>query len=427
LPRAPFTSEQATKTRRVLVIAPHSSYRTAAYIQAAQSLKSEVLIASEGEYSIVSDFARGLHIHFAEPDIAFQTIIEAAKDKPFSGVIGTDDSSLELAARVARYFNLPHNTPLSVRLAGRKDLARKCLQQARVAIPGFREMDLTKDIKAQVNGLGYPVVVKPVALSGSRGVIRANDYQELLAATTRIKKLLDKEQQLDIELRQKILVEQYIPGDEVAVEGMLRQGQLDILTIFDKPDPLEGPFFEESYYITPSRHSAKIQQQLHAVVQQACKAYSLKEGPVHAECRINNQGVWTLEVAARTIGGLCARLLTFGTGHTLEQLVLAQAMGEPLITEEQRPASGVLMIPITQAGIFKRVEGLLEAQRVPDIIDIDIQIREGYELVPLPEGASYLGFIFASADTAEKVEAALRKAHACLKIVVAPMFKVNIA
>lgn len=427
MPKPPFTSEQTAKTRRVLVIAPHSSYRTAAYIQAAQSLKSEVLIASEGKYSIVSDFARGLHILFTEPDIAFQTIIEAARDKPFSGVIGTDDSCLELAARVARYFNLPHNTPSSVRLAGRKDLARRCLQQARVAIPEFWELDLSKDIKAQVNGLRYPAVVKPVALSGSRGVIRVNDYQELLVAIARVKKLLDKEQQLDNELRKKLLVEQYIPGDEVAVEGMLHQGQLDILTIFDKPDPLEGPFFEESYYVTPSRHSVEIQQQLHDVVQQACKAYGLQEGPVHAECRINDQGVWILEVAARTIGGLCARLLTFGTGHTLEQLVLSQAMGNPLITQEQRPASGVLMIPITQAGILKRVEGLLEAQRIPGVVDIEIQIREGYELVPLPEGASYLGFIFASADRPEKVEAALRKAHACIKIIVAPMFKVNIA
>lgn len=427
MPESLSTSKQASKTYRVLVIAPHSSYRTAAYIQAAQSLASKVLIASEGEYSIVSDFARGLHIRFSEPDKAFHTIITAAQDKPFSGVIGTDDSCLELAARVARHFNLPHNPPGAVRLAGRKDLARKCLQQARVAIPEFREINLSEDISTQVADVDYPVVVKPVALSGSRGVIRANGPQELLTAIERVKKLLDEEQQLDAGLRQKLLIEQYIPGDEVAVEGMLHRGQLQILTVFDKPDPLEGPFFEESYYVTPSRHTPAIQQQLYNAVQQACIAYGLNEGPVHAECRINHQGVWILEVAARTIGGLCARLLTFGTGHTLEQLVLAQAMGKALPIEEKRPASGVLMIPIPRAGMFKRVEGLLEAQRVPGIVDIDIQIREGYELVPLPEGSSYLGFIFAMADTPAEVEAALRKAHACLNIVVAPLIKVKIA
>lgn len=416
-----------TKAQRALVIAPHSSYRTAAYIQAAHLLNIEVLVASEGEHSIVSDYAKGLHIQFSEPAKAFQRIIDAGNEKPFAAVIGTDDSCLELAARVARHFNLPHNPPASVRMAGRKDLARECLHREQLLIPGFRLVNLEKDIASQLNDVEFPVVVKPVALSGSRGVIRANNQTELLAAIERVVKLLDAERQLDNEVRHRLLIEQYIPGDEVAVEGMLHQGRLQILTIFDKPEPLEGPFFEESYYITPTRQPGKIQQQIHDAVLKACLAYGLQEGPVHAECRINEQGVWILEVAARTIGGLCARLLTFGTGYSLEQLVLAQAMGKPLTIDEKRPASGVLMIPIPRAGVFKRVEGLLEAQRIPGILDIDIQIREGYELVPLPEGASYLGFIFASADTAAEAEAALRKAHACLKIIVAPLFRVDVA
>ena len=421
------SSNCTAKTQRVLVIAPHSSYRTAAYIQAAQQLNSEVLIASEGEYSIVNDFAKGLHIRFSDQDAAFEKIVEAASEKPFAGVIGTDDSCLELAARVAKHFNLSHNPPVSVKLAGRKDLARECLKQAQVAIPAFKQISLTTDVETQVDDIEFPAVVKPVALSGSRGVIRVDNQDELLNAISRVQKILDAEQQLDETVRQKLLIEQYIPGDEVAVEGMLSQGQLKILTVFDKPDPLEGPYFEETYYVTPSRHSSAIQKQLHDVVQQACTAYGLVEGPVHAECRVNDQGVWILEVAARTIGGLCARLLTFGTGHTLEQLVLAQAMEQPLVLGDKRPASGVLMIPIPEAGIFKRVDGLLEAHRVPVIMDIDIQIREGYELVPLPEGTSYLGFIFASGDTPEQVEAALRQAHACLKIIIAPLFKVNVA
>jgi biotin carboxylase len=415
------------QTPRVLIIAPHSSYRTAAYIQAAQQLSIDVLIASEGEHSIVSDFARGLHIQFADQEAAFRTIIKEGNHRPFAGVIGTDDSCLELAARVARYFGLPHNPPSAVRLAGRKDLARTCLQQAGVAAPLFRQVNLDQDLQAQTGGLAFPVVVKPLALSGSRGVIRANNPQELQQACQRVKKLLAAETQLQASLREQLLVEQYIPGQEVALEGMLHQGQLQVLTVFDKPDPLEGPFFEETYYISPSRHPAAVRQQLQQTVQQACEAYGLVAGPVHAECRINAQGVWVLEVAARTIGGLCARLLTYGTGHSLEALVLAQAMGRPLALSPHRPASGVLMIPIAQAGIFKRVEGLLDAQRVPGILDIDIQIREGYELVPLPEGASYLGFVFAQAESPEQVEAALREAHRHLKIIVTPSFNVNVA
>lgn len=415
------------ETKRVLIIAPHSSYRTAAYIQAAQHLNIDVLIASEGKHSIVSDFAKGLHIQFADQDAAFQTIVEAAEAKPFAGVMGTDDSSLELASCVAGHFGLSHNPPSAVRLAGRKDLARECLLQAQVAVPAFKRILLNHEIEHQLADIDFPVVVKPVALSGSRGVIRANNTEGLRQALQRVKKLLAAETQLESELREQVLVEQYIPGQEVAVEGMLYQGQLQILTVFDKPDLLEGPFFEETYYITPSRHSKPILQQLQEMVQQACEAYGLVEGPVHAECRINERGVWILEVAARTIGGLCARLLTYGTGHSLEELVLAQAMGQPLTLNAERPASGVLMIPIPEAGVFKRVEGLLEAQRVEGIVDIDIQIREGYELVPLPEGASYLGFIFAQADTPDEVEAALRKAHALLKIIVSPLFQINVA
>ena len=415
------------ETKRVLIIAPHSSYRTAAYIQAAQHLNIDVLIASEGKHSIVSDFAKGLHIQFADQDAAFQTIVQAAEAKPFAGVMGTDDSSLELASRVARHFGLSHNPPSSVRLAGRKDLARDCLSQAQVRVPAFKHIFLDHAVNNQIADINFPVVVKPMALSGSRGVIRADNTEDLRQALERVKKLLITETQLEPELRDQVLLEQYIPGQEVAVEGMLHQGELQILTVFDKPDPLEGPFFEETYYITPSRHAEQILLQLQETVQQACEAYGLVEGPVHAECRINEHGVWILEVAARTIGGLCARLLTYGTGHSLEELVLAQAMGKPLTLNVERPASGVLMIPIPEAGVFKRVEGLLEAQRVAGISDIDIQIREGYELLPLPEGASYLGFIFAQADTPDEVEAALRKAHALLKIIVSPLFKVNVA
>ena len=277
----------------------------------------------------------------------------------------------------------------------------------------------------QLTAVSYPVVVKPVGLSASRGVIRANNQQELLVAIDRIKRLVNSMNDLEPEIKRYLLLEEFISGKEVAVEAMLSDSQLSVLTIFDKPDPLEGPYFEESYYITPTSLSKIVQEQVRLVLEAACRAYGLSEGPVHAECRINEKGVFVIEIAARTIGGLCGRLLSFGTGQRLEELVLLQAMLRPIILEQHKEAAGVLMIPIPQAGVLKRVEGMLEAQRVPFVDEINIQIREGHELIPLPEGASYLGFIFAHAPTTQEAEQALRDAHARLKFIIAPLWKIN--
>jgi len=224
--------------------------------------------------------------------------------------------------------------------------------------------------------------------------------------------------------KQLLLLEQYIPGQEVAVEALLSKGELQLLAVFDKPDPLEGPYFEETYYISPSRLSAKDQQHLVTTVSAACQAYGLHHGPVHAECRINDQGVWVLEVAARTIGGLCSRLFQFGTGTDLESVVVGHALGQPVELKTSDKGVGVLMIPITEAGVLRRVEGVSEAARIPYIVEVIIDIREGNKLVPLPEASRYLGFIFAEAPDAATAEAALRAAHACLNIVVAPAIPV---
>lgn len=411
---------------RVLVIAPHGSYRTAPFIHVAKQQNAEVLIASQGKYSIVSEYAQGLQINLSNEAEAIQTIIAAANERPFSGIIGTDDATTVLAAQAAATLGLPHNPPDAVRIAGRKDLARACLAKAGVKVPTFRKLDLQSGLTEQLIDLDYPLVVKPVGLSASRGVIRVNNETELLAAVARIQTILNSEQQLAESARQTLLLEHFIPGQEVALEGMLYNGELEVLSIIDKPDPMDGPFFEETYYISPSNHSDEIQQAIYQEVQAACRAYGLLEGPVHAECRINEQGVWILEVAARTIGGLCSRLVQLGTGSELEELVLAHAQGKHIEMTEQQGAAGVLMIPIPKAGILKRIEGILAAQRVPRIDEVNIQIRDGYELVPLPEGGSYLGFIFASGDTTQQVEIALRNAHACLNIVVAPLWKVQI-
>ncbi|MDH5408732.1 MAG: ATP-grasp domain-containing protein [Gammaproteobacteria bacterium] len=411
---------------RVLVIAPHGSYRSSAFIQAAQQQGIEVLIASQGEYSIVSEFAKGLQIDLNDEQQSLEKILQAAEQQTFTGIIGTDDATTVLATRVAQELGLPHNPVAAVRIARSKDQARQCLAQHNVRIPDFRIINTATALDAQLEGVTYPAVIKPVALSASRGVIRVNDRAELDAAITRITAILQDELQLSEQQRQTLLLEQFIPGKEAALEGMLYGGELDVLSLFDKPDPMDGPFFEETYYVTPSSFSAEVQAAIKQEVQAACHAYGLTEGPVHAECRINEEGIWILEVAARTIGGLCGRLLRFGTGHNLEDLVLAHAQTKRIKVGAQEGAAGVLMIPMSEAGILKRVEGLLDAQRVPGIEEVSIQIRDGYELVPLPEGGSYLGFIFARAETSVQVEQALRQAHDCLNIVVAPLWKVKI-
>ena len=410
---------------RVLVIAPHGSYRTAPFITAANNLNVDVLIASQGEHSIVSDYVKGLHIDFQNEALAIEIILTEASKYAFSAIIGTDDTTTELAAKLAKKLSLPHNDPQAVKTAQRKDLARDCLKKSKVNIPLFDLLTTTKPLAEQTIQVTFPAVIKPVVLSASRGVIRVNNELELQQAVDRIKTMLLEERQIDKSIREILLLEEFIPGKEVAIEGMLYNGELDVLAIFDKPDPLDGPFFEETYYITPTSFSEKTQQEIKQTVLESCQVYGLTEGPIHAECRINENGVWVLEVAARTIGGMCGRLLSVGTGYSLEELVLLHAMGQRVEIKKVESAAGVLMIPIPSAGILKRVEGLLEAQRIPFISELSIEVRDGYELVPLPEGNSYLGFIFAEAPTVEETEQALRDAHDCLNIVIAPLWKIT--
>ena len=420
---AAFKPIRPGAARRVLVVAPHSSYRTTAFLDAAATLGVDVLFASEGEYSVVSAYADGLHIDLSDRERALRSILDEAGRQPFAGMIGTDDLTTELAARAAQQLDLPHNPPHAVRIACRKDLARAALLEHGLPVPRHARVDLRQPLAQQAAGVGFPCVLKPLALSASRGVIRVDDREQFVQACARIERLLVAE---GVRERDHILAEAFIPGIEVALEGMLTDGTLDVLAVFDKPDPLDGPYFEETYYITPSRLSEKIQTAIRASIEQGCAAYRLRDGPVHAECRINDEGVWILEIAPRTIGGLCARLLDVGTGHTLEELVLAHAMARPLKpgTRVQRGA-GVLMIPTPAAGILRRVEGLMAAERIPFIEEVTILVRDGYRLVPWPEGSSYLGFVFARAPSPEQAEAALRQAHACLNFVVAPLWDLH--
>jgi len=409
---------------RLLLIAPPGSYRTTAYLETARGLGVDVLVASEGRYSLVGEIAAGLHVDLHSPN-ALQTLLQANQARPFNGVVATDDASVELASRIAQALALPHNPPHAAKLSRRKDLSRQALQQAGVPVPEFRVVDLAAPLGVQLQGMEFPCVIKPLAMSASRGVIRADDAAAAEAACIRVQALLREAAGKDPFADSHVLVEQFVPGPEVALEGLLQQGQLKVLAIFDKPDPLDGPYFEETYYITPSRHTLAEQQRLAACVQAACGAHGLREGPVHAEARLPPDACVIMEVAARTIGGECARLLDFGTGHSLEALVISHAIARPLRYDPQPGGAGVLMLPITRAGILRRIEGITAARAVPWIEDILISRRDGYELVPLPEGNSYLGFMFARAPTAEEAEAALRTAYARLNVVTAPLLRIE--
>ena len=424
-------SAPADLAARVILIAPHSSYRLVPYMRAAQALGVRPLVVSRGEHSLVSAVAQGVQVDFDDMPGARAKILHALGAEPAAAVIGTDDATVELAARVAEALGLAHNAPQAALLSRRKDLARACLARvtwdAGGGVPAFRRLDRRVPLEAQIVDLEYPCVLKPVALSGSRGVIRVDSAQALLAAAARIGAIVDGEYGAGaarLEEARYLLLERYVPGEELALEGILRDGELRVLALFDKPDPLEGPYFEESYYITPSRHRPEVQAAVRETVVRACAAYGLREGPVHAELRVNAGGAWVMEVAARTIGGQCARLLNYASGRALEELVIANAMGLAPPTTHDGQAAGVLMIPIPRAGILRRVEGLLAARRVEYIEDIEISQREGYALSPLPEGASYLGFMFARAPRADLAEAALREAHAKLNIVTAPLLPV---
>ena len=413
-----------TPPPRLLLIAPPNSYRTAAYIAAARKNNIDVLVASEGRYSLSSEIAAGLHIDLQDP-AAISQLLAVSRERPFAGVVATDDATVELGSHIAARLNLPHNPPAAARISRRKHLSRQALADAGVSIPDFSILDLDLPLDPQLADFTQPCVIKPLALSASRGVIRVDSRADAISACSRIEKILAGESVADDYDARHLLLESFISGPEVAIEGLLHEGRLTVLAIFDKPDPLQGPYFEETYYITPSRHDASDQQRLIECTQDACAAIGLREGPVHAELRIHAGRPVVMEVAARTIGGECARLLTFGTGHSLEELIVLHAIGKPLQLAHGGGAAGVLMLPIPGNGILRRIEGVRAARAVPGITDVLVTIRDGYELVQLPEGGSYLGFIFSQCPSADMAEDALRQAHAELNVVIAPKFRIE--
>jgi biotin carboxylase len=408
---------------RVLLLLPTKTYRTKAYIDAALKLGVDVVAASEISSSLESKNPENLlTLNFFEPEKAAQQAAWYAAQFPVDAVIPVDEDTAVVSGFVAEALGLQQNSIVSVQIAKNKYLMRETLHQAGVRVPRFWHFtldDKAGDIALQVT---YPCVIKPVFLSTSRGVMRANNEEEFVTAFHRLEAILQIPHiaKKGGAAKREILVEEFIPGFEVAVEGLLSEGNLKTLAIFDKPDPLDGPFFEETIYLTPSRLSEKIQQEIHDTTQAATRAIGLQRGAIHAELRINEAGVWVIEVAARAIGGLCSRTLRFGEeGLSLEEVILRHAIDMDVSAlERENTAAGVMMIPIPRAGILREVRGLAEAKQVANIEDVIITAHITQELLPPPEGASYLGFIFSRAANYQIAEEALRQAHARLEFII---------
>ncbi|MEE8509527.1 MAG: ATP-grasp domain-containing protein [candidate division NC10 bacterium] len=409
---------------RLLLLMTTNTYRASAFIEAAQRLGVPVVVGSDRE-QILSAANPGGHLtlNFLAPEQASGAIVAFAKQYPIQAVVSADDDGAILAAMAAVALGLRHNPVDAVTAARDKHRMRAVLAAAGLPSPHSTLVSIDEDPEEAARRVSFPCVVKPLFLSASRGVIRADDPAQFVAAFQRVVAIL-RRPEVAVQggaLAQQILVETFIPGIEVAVEGLLSEGKLKVLALFDKPDPLEGPFFEETIYVTPSRHPAPVQQSVVACTAEAVHVLGLRHGPVHAELRVNDQGPWILEMAPRSIGGLCSRTLRFGAGISLEEMILRDAMGlEVASLEREGRAAGVMMIPIPQAGTLREVRGQDEARRVPGIEEIRITIPVGHEVVPLPEGTRYLGFIFARDDTPDRVEAALREAHRRLTFIISP-------
>ena len=363
-----------------------------------------------------------LTLDFKDPERAAQQALEFARRHPIAAALGVDDDSVVIATAINEALGHPTN-PIGAALAARdKQRQRLTLAQHGVPIPAFSLHHIDDDRATLASRAPYPCVIKPLRFSASRGVIRADTPADLVAAVRRVAAILEESDASGCRgPAGQFLVEEFVPGYEVALEGLLIDGELHRLALFDKPDPLDGPFFEETIYVTPSRHPEREQTALTACAAAAARALGLRAGPVHIELRHNDRGPWLIELAARPIGGRCSAVLRFDDGTSLEELVLRHALGLPIASlERERHAAGVMMIPVPGAGVFREVRGLAQARALPGVDDIVITAHPGQSLVPWPEGSRYPGFIFARGERPEEVERVLRAAHGRLTIVLEP-------
>lgn len=409
---------------RVLLLAATTAYQTDDLRHAAERMGVEVMLGTDRCHVLAEEWPEGaLPLDFRDPAHAAAQIAGAAGAELVKGIVATDEKTALIAALAAERLGLPFNPVEAARATGDKLRLRERLAAAGVTQPRFRVVPIETDVDALARELRFPVVIKPRHLSTSRGVMRADNARELTERFARLAKLLaDPELVVRApDAAHSVLIEDFVAGPEVAFEGLLRHGRLETLAVFDKPDPLDGPFFAETIYVTPSLLPATMQRAIEARVAEAAAAIGLREGPVHAELRIGTGDPAIIEVAARSIGGLCGRALRFGAGISLEELVITHALGRELSAARTAEATGVLMVPVPAAGVLRAIDGVEWAARIPCVREVTITARVGEPVLPLPEGNKYLGFVFAAADHPDTVVAALRNARETLRVRIAPL------
>jgi len=396
---------------RLVLFAATTGYQIRVFADAARRLGVDLTLATDRCHVLEDPWGdHAIPVRFG--DVAAS--LENLRGRQFDAVAAVGDEPAVLAAEAARELGIPFHPPAAVRACHDKHAARQLFAAAGLPVPQFFRVPLRSAPADAARSAPYPCVLKPLSLSASRGVIRAGSPNEFVAAFGRIKRMLGAAAD------EYLQVESYIPGREFAVEGIVTHGAVRVLAIFDKPDPLEGPFFEETIYATPSRESGARQAAVRQAVERAVRALGLDHGPFHAELRFNESGAWMLEVAARPIGGLCSKALRFGDGMPLEELLVRHAIGEDVSGLRLADgASGVMMIPIPRGGVYEDVTGLDGARAIEGVDDVIVTAKPGQMLLPLPEGGSYLGFIFARGADPETVERALRRAHAKLSFRIA--------
>jgi biotin carboxylase len=412
----------------VLLILPSATYRAPEFLEAASELGVTVIAGSNAPSALAPIMGeRYLELDLEDPLGAAEAIVNLDRSTPLDAVVGVDDQGLLTAALASERLGLATNPPAAIAATRNKSELRALLSNSEVQQPRFEVVrrdpsTVASDVATAARRVGYPVVVKPSNQAASRGVIRANNDEEARRAGSRIEAML----QADGDAEAVLLVESFVPGSEIAIEAILTKGRLTVLANFDKPDPLDGPFFEETIYVTPSRVDPRILKESARLVEQACLAIGLVDGPVHGEVRLSpDQSTQTgvlpvlIEVAARTIGGRCAQTLSFSRGRSLEAIVLEHALGKSTDSAHRTlGGSGVMMLPIPGSGRLVDVHGRDRALATPGVTGLEISIAPGREIRALPEGNRYLGFLFARGRTPADVERALRAGHAELEVVI---------
>ena len=400
--------------KRALLLLPSRSYRVSGFIAACSKANAEIIIGVDDE-QISESLGDGLvkRFNFSDAMVGAKEVVQFADGRDFDAVIAAEEESVLVAAHAAAQLGVEHNSVESVMACRDKNLLRVALSEAGLLQPSFRFVGFDEPATGW-SPREFPCVVKPTGLSGSCGVIRANDQSEFFHAFNRVKTIA----LLNSPTPQSgILVEDYLPGMEIAIDALIHRGEVHLLAVFAKPDPLCGPYFPETIYLTLSQDSDVDVRGLKSVLADAVAALGLSKGPVHAEFRVNTEGIYVIEVAARSIGGQCGSCLRFNNGKTLEEVILEYHLGEtaPPYRLDER-SFGIMMLPVARNGVLRQIVGLDHARSTENVDSINITIPVGQAVESLPEGRRYLGFIFASSSKMERTEAALRKAYAALEV-----------